>query len=137
MLNYGKQFIDSKDIRAVVKILKRNLLTQGPEIEKFQNTLKSFFKSKFCKAVSNGTAALHLAGLALRWKKDDVVLTIPTTFIATANCILYNKATPKFVDIDKSSYTIDVNKLESKIKYINNKSRKVVAVIATDYAGNP
>ena len=87
--------------------------------------------------MSNGTAALHLAGLALRWKKDDVVLTIPTTFIATANCILYNKATPKFVDIDKSSYTIDVNKLESKIKYINNKSRKVVAVIATDYAGNP
>ena len=137
MLNYGNQFIDSNDIRAVVKILKRNLLTQGPEIEKFQNTLKSFFKSKFCKAVSNGTAALHLAGLALRWKKDDVVLTIPTTFIATANCILYNKATPKFVDIDKSSYTIDVNKLESKIKYINNKSRKVVAVIATDYAGNP
>ena len=95
------------------------------------------FNSKYCSVVSNGTAALHLAGKALGWKKGDVVLTSPITFLASSNCIIYSGAIPDFVDICPSSYNIDVDKLEQKIKKLNGRSKKVVAVVATDYAGNP
>ena len=137
MINYGRQYIDSNDIRAVTKILKRSLITQGPEIEKFENALKLKFGAKYCTAVSNGTAALHLAGLALGWKKGDIILTTPISFLATANCILYSGATPDFVDIDDFTYNIDVSKLEDKILHLDSQSKKVVAVVVTDYAGNP
>ena len=137
MINYGKQSIDRKDISEVLKVLKSDWLTQGPQINKFELALKKNFGAKYCSVVSNGTAALHLAGLALGWKKRDVVLTSPISFLASSNCILYSGATPDFVDIDKSSYNIEINKLETKIKKLKLSSKKVVAIIATDYAGNP
>ena len=137
MINYGKQFIDSNDIKAVVKVLKSDLITQGHQVEKFESALKLKFGAKFCRVLSNGTAALHLAGMALGWKKGDIILTTPISFLATANCILYSGATPDFVDINNSSYNIDTDKLANKIKKLNFRSKKVVAVIATDYAGNP
>ena len=137
MINYGKQFIDSNDIKAVVKVLKSDLITQGHQVEKFESALKLKFGAKFCRVLSNGTAALHLAGMALGWKKGDIILTTPISFLATANCILYSGATPDFVDINNSSYNIDTDKLADKIKKLNFRSKKVVAVIATDYAGNP
>lgn len=137
MINYGKQNIDKKDISAVLKVLKSDWLTQGPQVNKFELALKKYFGAKYCSVVSNGTAALHLAGLALGWKKGDVVLTSPISFLSSSNCILYSGATPDFVDIDKSSYNIEINKLEAKIKKLKLSSKKVVAIIATDYAGNP
>jgi len=137
MINYGKQYIDSSDIKAVTQVLKSDWLTQGPQIKKFEEALKKNFNSKYCSVVSNGTAALHLAGKALGWKKGDVVLTSPITFLASSNCIIYSGAIPDFVDICPSSYNIDVDKLEQKIKKLNGRSKKVVAVVATDYAGNP
>ena len=133
MINYGKQFIDSNDIKAVVKVLKSDLITQGHQVEKFESALKLKFGAKFCRVLSNGTAALHLAGMALGWKKGDIILTTPISFLATANCILYSGATPDFVDINNSSYNIDTDKLANKIKKLNFRSKKVVAVIATDY----
>ena len=137
MINYGRQFIDNQDIKAVTKVLKSSWLTQGPNIKKFENALKSKFKSKYCTVVSNGTAALHLAGKALGWKKGDIVLTSPITFLASSNCIVYSDATPNFVDICPVSYNIDINKLEKKIKTLNAHKKKVVAIVATDYAGHP
>jgi len=137
MISYGKQYIDSKDISAVRKVLLSDWLTQGPLISKFELELKKYFGAKYCSVVSNGTAALHLAGLALGWKKGDIILTSPISFLATSNCILYSGATPDFIDIDKTNYNIDTNKLEDKLKKLKSSSKKVVAVIATDYAGNP
>ena len=137
MISYGKQYIDSKDISAVRKVLLSDWLTQGPLISKFEFELKKYFGAKYCSVVSNGTAALHLAGLALGWKKGDIILTSPISFLATSNCILYSGATPDFIDIDKTNYNIDTNKLEEKLKKIKSSSKKVVAVVATDYAGNP
>jgi len=134
VINYGKQFIDTADIKAVVKVLNSSWLTQGPEVRKFENKLNIFFGSKYSCVVSNGTAALHLAGLALGWKKGDIVLTSALTFLASANCILYSGAKPELIDINESNYNIDINKLEKKLKKI---SKKVVAIVATDYAGYP
>jgi UDP-4-amino-4,6-dideoxy-N-acetyl-beta-L-altrosamine transaminase len=135
--SYGRQFIDNDDIKAVSEVLKSDWLTQGPKIKEFEDALSEKFKSKFVSVVSNGTAALHLAALALAWKRDDIVITSPITFLASANCILYVHATPDFVDIDPVSYTIDVNKLEDKLKSYRLKDKKVKAVIGVDYAGHP
>jgi UDP-4-amino-4,6-dideoxy-N-acetyl-beta-L-altrosamine transaminase len=137
MISYGKQAIDQSDIDAVIEVLKGAWLTQGPAVEVFENGLKKYFGAKHVCAVSNGTAALHLAGLALGWKSGDIVITSPLTFLATANCILYAGATPDFVDIDPISYTIDPNKVEKKVKNYRSIGKNVKAIIGIDYAGHP
>ena len=137
MISYGKQFIDQPDIDAVVDVLNSDWLTQGPAVGTFENDLKDYFGAKYCCAVSNGTAALHLTGLALGWRPGDIIITSPITFLATANCIVYARATPDFVDIDPVTYTIDPNQLENKIKAYQSQGKKVKAVIGIDYAGLP
>ena len=99
MISYGKQSIDQSDIDAIIKVLKSDWLTQGPAVETFENDIKNYLGAKYCCAVSNGTAALHLTGLALGWQPDDIIITSPITFLATANSIVYAGATPDFVDI--------------------------------------
>lgn len=132
MISYGKHKIDSKDIREVSKVLKSDFLTSGPKVEQFEKKLIKKFGGKFCTAVNSGTSALHLLGKALNWKKNDIIATTPISFIATSNCIVNNNATPEFIDIEKETYTIDLNKLENKLK-----RKKFKAVIAVDYAGHP
>ena len=137
MISYGKQSIDKSDIDAVVEVLQSDWLTQGPTVELFENDLKTYFGADHCCVVSNGTAALHLTGLALGWKPGDIVITSPITFLASANCIIYAGATPDFVDIDPCSYTIDPNRLEQKIKDYHGKGKRIKAVVAIDFAGHP
>ena len=137
MINYGKQFIDQNDIRAVVKVLKGDWLTQGPQVKKFEKLLNSKFGTKHSTVLSSGTAALHLAAIALGWKKGDIILTTPISFLATSNCILYCQATPVFVDVDENYFNIDSNKLEKTIISYKRKGKKISGIIATDYAGHP
>jgi len=138
MISYGKQTIDQGDIDAVVDVLKGDWLTQGPAVGIFEDDLQKYFGAKqhVC-AVSNGTAALHLAALTLGWQPNDIVITSPLTFLATANCIVYAGATPDFVDIDSISYTIDPNKVEKKVKYYRSIGKNVKAIIGIDFAGHP
>ncbi len=137
MISYGKQSVDQSDIDSVADALKSDWLTQGPKTEDFEDSLKDFFRSEYACVVSNGTAALHLAGISLDWKPGDIIITSPITFLASANSIIYCGATPDFVDIDKYSHTIDPNLLEDKIKKYVNSGKKVKAVVAVDYAGLP
>jgi perosamine synthetase len=137
VISYGKQSIDQSDIDAVVEILKGDWLTQGPAVENFENDLKNYFGAKHCCAVSNGTAALHLTGLALGWQPGDIIITTPITFLATANCIVYSGGIPDFVDIDPVTYTIDPNQVEDKVRFYKSKGKTVKAVIGVDYAGHP
>ena len=136
-INYARHYIDKKDLKSVEKSLNSNFLSQGPETIKFEKALNNFFGSKYTSVVSSGTAALHLIGKALDWKKGDTIITTPLTFAATANAICYSGAIPQFVDIDSQTYNIDLNQLEDKIKKINKFRKKVKAVVAVDYAGNP
>ena len=69
LINYGKQFVDTSDVSKVIKALKSDFLTQGTGVEKFEGLLKKKLNSKYCTVVSSGTAALHLLGIALGWKK--------------------------------------------------------------------
>ena len=137
MINYGRQFIDQKDINEVTKVLKSSFLTQGAKVKEFEKKLSSKFDAKYCTVASSGTAALHLLGNALAWKKGDIILTTPISFLATSNCILYSNAKPVFVDIEKNSYTVDVNLLEKKIIQLKKKKSKIKAIICTDFAGHP
>ena len=66
----------NEDIKSIIKVLKSDFITQGQEIKKFEKNLTSYFGSKYSTAVSSGTAALHLIGLSLGWKKEkDNILT--------------------------------------------------------------
>ena len=135
MINYGKHYIDQKDIKAVISTLKSDFLTQGPKVIEFEKKLNSLCGSKYACAVSSGTAALHLAILSLGIK-NDYVITTPMTFLASANSILYAGARPVFVDIHNKNYCIDLEKLEKKLIEFRRKKRKIKAVIVTDYAGH-
>ncbi len=133
-INYSKQFIDKKDINLVAQSLKSELITQGSYVMKFENELKKYFKSKYCSAVSNGTAALYLSCRALGWKKGDTIITSPITFIASANSIEAVGARTELVDIDPDTNCLDLNKLETKIKKLK---KKIKGIVAVDYAGQP
>jgi UDP-4-amino-4,6-dideoxy-N-acetyl-beta-L-altrosamine transaminase len=133
IINYGRQTIDNSDIKSVVKTLKSNYLTQGPKVLEFEKAINKKFGSRYSVAVSNGTAALFIATRALGWKKKDVIITTPITFLATANCIENLGAKTDFVDINEKDFTIDPKKLEKKLK----KNKKIKGVIAVDYAGHP
>lgn len=131
-IKYGSQTINKDDIKIVTKVFGSEYLTQGPKIINFENNLKKKFGSKYCSVVSSGTAALHLAVMSLSLDKNSKIVTTPMTFVATSNSIIMNSLIPEFVDIDENSYTIDLNKLEHKLK----KDKKIKAAIGIDYAGN-
>lgn len=137
MISYNSPLISKNDIREVTKVLKSKWITQGKFINKFENNLKLKFKSKYVVALSSGTAALHLAAITLGWKKNDIILLSPITFLATANSVLYTGASIDFVDINIKNYNIDLMLLEKKIKILKKNKKKIKAVIATDYAGQP
>ena len=137
MISYGKQSIDQSDIDSVVEVLNSDWLTQGPTVKTFESYLEKYFGAKYACAVTNGTAALHLTGLALEWQPGEIVITTPITFLATANCVVYAGATPDFVDIDPITYTINPNLVEEKVKAHQSNGKKVKAIIGVDYAGHP
>ena len=85
MITYGKQYIDKSDTNAVLQALKGNFITQGPKVNEFEKLISLVFGSKYSCAVSNGTAGLHLAGLALGWKKNDIILCSPISFFSDEN----------------------------------------------------
>lgn len=134
---YGKQTIDDSDVEEVSKVLVSPFMTQGPVSIEFENELKKFFGAKYASVVANGTASLHLIALAFQWKKDDLIITTPITFLSSANCAVFVGAKVDFVDINSKTYTIDVNKLEQKLKDYSKQNKKVKAVIAVDFAGHP
>jgi len=117
-LSYGRQWIDRKDIQAVVEILSSDWLTQGPKVREFEEKFAKYCGAKFAVAVNNGTNALFAACFAAGIGKGDEVVTSPLTFVASANCILYCGGIPKFVDIDAKTYNLDTEKLE---EYISSK----------------
>lgn len=130
-LSYGHQYINEADIQAVIDVLKSDFLTCGPKVEALEQKLCSLTDAPYCTAVSNGTAALHVACLAAGIKPGDEVITTPITFAATANAILYCGGIPVFADIDPETYEIDPVSVETHI------TEKTKAVIAVDFTGAP
>ncbi|MEW7009864.1 UDP-4-amino-4,6-dideoxy-N-acetyl-beta-L-altrosamine transaminase [Lentilitoribacter sp. EG35] len=115
MIPYGRQDISQSDIDAVIEILKSDFLTQGPTVEKFENSVATYCGARHGIATNSATSALHIACLALGLGPKDILWTSPTTFVASANCALYCGASIDFVDIDLQSHNMCVKKLEHKL----------------------
>jgi len=130
---YGRQNITDEDIQSVVKVLKSDLLTQGPKIAEFEKAFTEYIGVKYAVAVSNGTAALHLCALALGVKEGDKVITTPITFSATANCVRYAGGDVVFADIDPNTYLLDINEVEKLLAASPKGTYK--GIIPVDFAG--
>lgn len=111
----SKPLIGEEEIKAVVDVMKSGNLSLGPKLTEFEENFASYIGSKCAVAVSNGTTGLHLCMKLLDLKEGDEVITSPFSFISSANCILYEKAKPVFVDINENDFNIDVNKIEDAI----------------------
>ena len=89
MIPYGHQSVDEHDVQAVVDVLRGDWLTQGPAVERFEQALAEKVEARHAVAFSSGTAALHGAAHAAGLGSEDLVVTSPLTFIASANCARY------------------------------------------------
>ena len=134
-ISYGRQNITQEDIDLVVETLKSNYLTQGPLVKEFEEKFATYVGAKYAVAVTNGTDALHLCNLALKVKKGNKIITTPITFVASANASLYCGSEIDFVDIDKETYTIDLDKLEEKLN--NVPKGTYTGIVPVDFAGYP
>jgi len=130
-LPYGKQYIDEKDILAVVKVLRSDWVTQGPKIDELEKVLAKYCGAKYAVAVSTGTAALHIACLAAGLGEGDEAITTPMTFLATSNAILYSGAKPVFADVDYDTSNILPEEIEKKL------SNRTKAILPVHFAGFP
>ena len=137
IIAYGHQSISDADCQAVGDVLKGDWLTQGPTVAAFETAIEAAFGAPYAVSCSNGTAALHLAALALGWGPGDVVLVPAITFLATANCAAYVGAEPFFIDIDDRTLTIDPAAVERHVIALRTTGRRVRAIIGVDMAGHP
>lgn len=135
MIPYGRQDISQADIDAVVEVLRSDFLTQGPAIARFEQSISDFCGVKHVVAVSNATAALHIACLALDIGPGDLVWTSPNTFVASSNCALYCGAQVDFVDIDPSTYNMSVERLRDKLEKARKSGQLPKAVIPVHLSG--
>lgn len=132
---YGRQSITQEDIDAVVEVMKSDFLTQGPAVAEFEKAFAQYVGSSYAVAVSNGTAALHLAALALQVHGGSRVITTPITFAASANCIRYCGGEVFFADIEPNTFLIDPIEI---IRLIASKPKGYFqGIVAVDLAGHP
>lgn len=121
--------LTKEDIQAVIAVLRTPYLSLGPKLGEFERAFADFVGTKEAVAVSNGTCALHLAMRALGISDGDEVITTPFSFIASANCILFERAKPVFVDILPDTLCIDPAKVEAAI------TPRTKAILAVDVFG--
>jgi len=134
-LPYGKQHITEEDINAVVDVLRSDWLTQGPQLPAFEEAIGDLVGAAETIACANGTAALHLAMLALGIGKDDAVVTTPNTFVASANCARFVGAEVRFADIDSKTGLIDPQSIAQLLA--DDHEHKIKAIIPVHFAGQP
>jgi len=126
---YGKQTLDLQDYLGVLSTLKSPFLTCGPKVKEFEQAICDYTGAKYCVSVSNATAGLHLAMLAIGIKQGDEVITSPNTFLASSNCVLYAGGTVKFADVEEETANINPEEIEKQI------SDKTKAIIPVHFAG--
>ncbi len=130
--------IIEKDIEAVVEVMKTRFLSIGPKIKKFEEKMCEYVGVKYAVAVNSGTSALHLIIRGMGIREGDLVITTPFSFIASANCILFERAKPLFVDIDEQTLNLDPDKTDEQLgKMSQEELDKVKAMIVVDAFGQP
>ncbi len=123
--------ITSEEIQAVVRVLQSRNLSIGSRTVEFERLIADVAQAKHAVAVTNGTSALHLCMVASNIGPGDEVITSPFSFIASANCILFEKGTPVFADIDPVTLNMDPAKIEAAI------TPRTKAIVAVHVFGQP
>lgn len=117
--------INDSDIEAVVNVLRSGMLVQGKSALAFEKDIANYLGCKHAILVSNGTASLHLALIALGIKEGDEVIVPAFSYVATANVVELVGATPVFVDVSIDDFNIDVTKIE---KHITSRTKAIMPV---------
>ena len=136
MIPYGRQSIGNDDVKAVTEVLTSGWLTQGPAVPRFEEALCTATGAAHAVAVTNATSALHMSCLALGLGPGDTGWTVPNTFVASANCILYCGADIDFVDIDPATRNMSVTALEAKLEKAKREGKLPKVVIPVHFAGH-
>jgi perosamine synthetase len=131
LLPYGRQSVDEADIQAVVDVLRSDWLTTGPKVDEFEEAFAARVGAAHAVSFTSGTAALHAAAFAAGLTAGDEAITTPMTFAATANCVLYQGASPIFADVCSGTLNIDPEQIARKI------SSNTRAILPVAYGGHP
>lgn len=135
MIPYGRQDISEEDIAAVCAVLQSDFLTQGPAIERFERVVAEHCGTRHAVAVSNATAALHIACLALDLGPGDLAWTSPNTFVASANCARYCGADVDFIDIDPVSWNLSPTLLAQRLDEARVLGRLPKVLVPVHFSG--
>lgn len=131
MLPYGRQWVEDDDAAVVLEVLRSDWLTTGPKVGDFERAFAQFVGAGNAVAVSNGTAALHAAMHAIGVGPGDEVIVPAMTFVASANCVVFQGGTPVFTDVSKETLLLDPAQVEARI------TERTKAILAVDYTGQP
>ncbi|MCS7103698.1 MAG: DegT/DnrJ/EryC1/StrS family aminotransferase [Candidatus Korarchaeum sp.] len=131
MIPISKPCISETEIANVVEVLRSGMLAQGSFVEKFERSFSSYIGSKYAIAVSNGTAALHVALIAMGVGPGDEVIVPSYSFFATASVVVLTGAKPVFADVDLRTGTIDPEAVRVKL------SERTKAIIPVHIHGHP
>lgn len=123
--------ITEREIQAVLAVLRTGDLSLGPKVVEFEDRVADYAQRKCAIAVNSGTSGLHLVVRALGLTDGDEVITTPFSFVASSNCVLYERAVPVFVDIEPDTYNIDPAQIEAAI------TPRTRAILAVDVFGQP
>jgi perosamine synthetase len=130
-INLSAPWIDERDEELVLEVLRSGWLSLGPTGPRFEAMLADAVGAQHCAAVSSGTAGLHLCMRLVGVGPGDEVITSPYSFVASANCAIYEGATPVFADIDPRTYNLDPAAVEAAI------TPRTKAIVAVDIFGYP
>jgi perosamine synthetase len=130
-INLSAPWIDERDEELVLDVLRSGWLSLGPTGPRFEGLLADAVEAPYCAAVSSGTAGLHLCMRLAGVEPGDEVITSPYSFVASANCAIYEGATPVFADIDPQTFNLDPAAVEAAI------TPKTKALVAVDIFGYP
>lgn len=131
LIPYGRQWVNADDVAAVAEALRSDWLTQGPRVEEFEARIAEYCGARYGAAFSSGTAALHAAVFAAGIGPGDDVITSPLSFAASAHCVAYQGAIPRFVDVEPNGVHLDARELAARM------TPRTKAIIPVDYAGHP
>jgi perosamine synthetase len=130
-ISLSAPWINERDEELVLEVLRSGRLSLGPTGPRFEELLADAVGSRFCAAVSSGTAGLHLCMRLAGVGPGDEVITSPYSFVASANCAMYEGATPVFADIDAKTFNLDPAAVEAAV------TERTKAIVAVDIYGYP
>ncbi len=123
--------VTEAEIEAVCEVLRTQRLSLGPKLPEFEQRMAEYVGTRYAVAVNSGTSALHLLVRALGIGEGEEVITTPFSFVASANCLLYERARPVFVDIDPHTLNLDPHRVAAAL------TPRTKAILAVDVFGRP